>query len=239
MHPEKGSTGTPFKVVTYNIHRWVGMDGRADPERIIRVIRQIDADIVGLHEITFSADKAHGLEEHSLAEATGMHVVTGCTLLNRSWEFGNAVLSKHPVLEVFRHDMTVCGREPRGFLEVYVQMNGAPVRVVATHLGLRAYERRAQVKALLSRITAQPFARDIMLGDFNNWLPWSRLLKGVNAYFGAPPRLRTFPSRLPFLALDRIWVNHGLSLQRLSVHRSPLTRVASDHLPLKALVSMD
>jgi endonuclease/exonuclease/phosphatase family metal-dependent hydrolase len=93
------------------------------------------------------------------------------------------------------------------------------------------------VRALLEAM-ADPFLDVcIVAGDFNEWLPGSRSLRGLDRHFGVTPRFRTFPSRRPALALDRIWVHPPDALTDVAVHTTPLSRVASDHLPIRARIT--
>ncbi len=224
-----------ISVVSYNIHRFVGTDRRFDPERIARVIHECRAEIVGLQEIDTHFYRNGNQIEH-LARTTRLEVVHGPTRWNRNGHYGNALLTSFPVSDVRRIDLTVPGREPRGALDVDLLAGGCRVRVIVAHLGLNILERRLQVKRLLDIFSAERDRMEIMLGDFNEWIPVGRPLCWVNRFFGKPPALRTFPSFMPVLPLDRIWIRPLDALVELSVYRTPLSRVASDHLPVKAVV---
>ncbi len=225
-------------VATYNVHRWVGVDGVRDPGRVARVIRQLGAGIVGLQEVTFPHHEgSRDFGQKDLARETGLEVVLGPTLSRENAHFGNVLLVAYPVLEVRHQDLSIPGREPRGAIDVDLDLGGRTLRVLATHLGLRAFERHYQVK-LLYEILSQG-VRDfvILMGDFNEWLPPSLLLQKLRRQFGRTPSPRTFPGRFPLFALDRIWIRPEEALERLFVHRTPLSKVASDHLPLVAAVA--
>lgn len=131
-------------LATYNIHRAVGRDGRFDPARIQRVIAEIDADVVALQEV----ESHHGGFDMLayLATQTSLTPVAGPTLAHATGEYGNAVLTRASLLDVQRLDLSVPHREPRGALDVLLDWGGAPLRVVATHLGLRPAERRHQIR---------------------------------------------------------------------------------------------
>lgn len=156
--------------------------------------------------------------------------------MNRaSGHYGNVLLTSLPVLSVERLDLSVSGREPRGALNVELDNHGKKLEVMATHLGLRPAERRAQIHALLQRLQASSGEHTrALLGDLNEWFVWGRPLRWLHRYFTATPTPSTFPARWPLLALDRIWVRPREKLVRLSVPRSSLMRRASDHLPLVA-----
>jgi endonuclease/exonuclease/phosphatase family metal-dependent hydrolase len=79
----------------------------------------------------------------------------------------------------------------------------------------------------------------VLLGDLNEWLLWGRPLRWLRRHFAPAPHLPTWPARLPMFALDRIWVQPHDALLSLDTHRTPAARRASDHLPLKALLSVE
>ena len=134
---------------------------------------------------------------------------------------------------------TYSGREPRNALDVDLEVNGETVRVIVTHLGLWPAERRYQVKQILKMLKETPICeRVIVLGDINEWLPLGRPLRWMNALFGHSIAERSFPSRWPLVALDRVWVRPRHALLALKAHRSPLAGVASDHLPVKAIIAL-
>lgn len=227
-----------MRVASYNVHSCVGTDGREDAARVAQVIRELRCDAVGLQEVNTRDGPGHAsLQLDYLADATGMHGVPGLTLLRHDGHFGNALLTRYPVRSVARHDFSFRRREPRGALDVTLAVGAHTVRLIVTHLGLRAAERRHQVRALMRVLeSADPDHPVVVLADLNEWLPFSRPLRWMHAALGAPPAVRTFPARLPLLALDRVWARPKPALAAFTAHRSPLARRASDHLPVKALI---
>lgn len=227
-----------FSVATYNIHQWIGTDRRVNPGRTIAVIKELDADIIALQEVAFP-DISSGPPSHGhLAPMEDMEVVVGPALLREDHEYGNVVLTRYPTLRVDRIDLSVSSREPRGALDLDIDVNGIAVRVIATHLGLRGPERRPQIERLVRLVTSRASGLVILLGDFNFWFPHDPLLRKVSAVMGAAPAPRTYPSNFPVLRLDRIWVNPRAALLDVSVHRTLTARSASDHLPVKALAQV-
>lgn len=223
-------------VVSYNIHRAVGTDRRYRPDRIATVLEELRADIVALQEVESGSSNDHTLEY--LAGHTGMHVVSGFTRVRGNADYGNALLTRFAPQAVSQIDLTVKGCEARGAIDVTLACMAAghasALRVIATHLGLRPGERRHQVQQLLNYVAAAPPLPTILVGDVNEWFLWGRPLRWLHAYFEQTPHTATFPSRLPIFALDRIWVSPRAHLVSVASHRSPLARVASDHLPLLA-----
>lgn len=172
-----------------------------------------------------------------LAQASGMTAVAGSTILRHDGAYGNALLTRRKILDVKRHDISFRRHEPRGALEVDIEVESEPVCVLVTHLGLRMSERRYQVRKILEVLRKLPMNNAvIVLGDINEWLPLSRPLRWLHELMGKPPWQRSFPVWLPMFALDRVWVRPRGSLRQFSVHRSALARKASDHFPVKAVV---
>jgi endonuclease/exonuclease/phosphatase family metal-dependent hydrolase len=215
---------------TYNIHRCVGRDGRYDPDRIRDVIRELDADVIAVQEI--DAPDRHGLElAHWLGEESKLKVIAGPTLLERKGHHGNAVFTRCQRGDIRLLDFSVPMYEPRGAIDLDLSCGGVTVQVIATHLGLRPWERRIQVERLLQRVGENC----VLMGDFNEWWLWGRPLRWLHAHFrNIPPAPPTFPARRPVFALDRICVSPSGGVTSPARHSSSLARVASDHLPLVA-----
>ena len=231
-------------VASYNIHRCYGRDGRHDPDRIAAVIRELDADVVALQEVESMPRSEAGAEQAGLdqfeylAVATGFGVVAAPTLMNHRAQYGNVLLTRHPVVDVRRVDLSVPGREPRGAIDVDVAVGTRRVRVIATHFGLRVRERRDQVRRLLAAVGDDRDAALVVLGDFNEWIPGVGVLQALHARLGHGTAIRTFPARRPLLALDRIWVQPAAALLDVHVHASDRARAASDHLPICARLAL-
>jgi endonuclease/exonuclease/phosphatase family metal-dependent hydrolase len=218
---------------SWNVHECVGGDGRRDPGRVAAVLGEISADLFALQEVHSARGGGVLDQARFLADTARLQAVAGPTLTRRGGDYGNLLLTRLPVRSVRRHDLSVPGREPRGALEALLESAAGRVRVVVTHLGLRARERATQVRWLLDGLGASiPDETLVVAGDWNEWLPWRTAVRLPRLRFGDVPAPRTFPARCPILALDRVWVEPSARLLRLAVHRSPLATRASDHLPL-------
>jgi endonuclease/exonuclease/phosphatase family metal-dependent hydrolase len=224
------------RVATYNVHRCVGVDGKCDASRVAAVLRELDCDLIGLQEVDNNpGDAPASLQLDYLARATGMTAIPGLRLLRHRGHYGNALLTRHRVLGVRRHDLSFSWREPRGALDVDMVLDGIESRVIVTHLGLTPGERRHQMRRILALVGDTPVDEPlILLGDINEWLPLGRPLRWLHRLFGRPPHVRSFPSFLPMFALDRIWARPRGSLLEVSAHLSENARCASDHLPVVA-----
>lgn len=137
-------------LATYNVHDCVGRNGGFDPDRIAAVLLELDADAIALQELHWRPDKAlHLLDD--FASRLGYTALAGPTLLRERGHYGNAVLSRLPVLDAQRIDLSVSGREPRGAIEAMLDSPHGTVHLIATHLGLKPAERRSQIQQLLAR----------------------------------------------------------------------------------------
>lgn len=229
-----------FSLASYNIHRCFGTDGRYAPERTAEVIDALDADIIGLQEVDMRLLVDGRAQLDFLADTLAFGAVAGPNIKGRRGKFGNALLTRWPVREVRRPDLSVRHYEPRGAILAQLDVDGHPLRVVVAHLGLNAAERRLQVRHLLVALDESgDDIPTIIMGDFNEWRPTRGALRFIDRRFGISLMPRTFPSRLPLLPLDRIWAWPGGGLKRLSVYATPLSRITSDHLPLRAEVAWE
>lgn len=222
---------------TYNLHACIGTDGAFDPDRSIKVINELDADVLALQEVEHHPVGDLDLLDY-LAAKTGYTAIAGPNLLRETRHYGNALLTRLPPGVVQRIDLSFTGREPRGALDVSCVIDGQRLQVVATHLGLNPAERRQQVRQLLTHLESSSADITVLMGDINEWFLWGRPLRWLRAHFQSTARHATFPTRWPLLALDHIWVSPRSRLISLDVHRSKVARVASDHLPLKAVIEL-
>jgi len=227
-------------IASYNLHSCVGLDRRCSPARIAQVLRELDCDIYALQEV----DNQPGTHEESmqleyLAKTMEMSSIPGLRIVRHTGEYGNALLTRLPIKDIRRHDLSYSWCEPRGAIDVELDVNGQSLRVIATHLGLRRSERRFQWRRLMVAIAEGSMEMPtIVLGDMNEWYRGARTLREAHDAFGEPPSPVAFPSFAPMLALSRIWVRPRTALESIVVHRTELTRKASDHLPLKATLDV-
>jgi endonuclease/exonuclease/phosphatase family metal-dependent hydrolase len=231
-----------ISIGSYNIHSCVGLDRRRSPSRIADVLRELDCDIYALQEVDNEpGDDKDSKQLEYLSEALHMAAIPGMSIVRHSGEYGNALLTRFPVASVHRHDLSY-GKwlEPRGAIDVELDVGGRALRVIATHLGLSRSERRFQWRQLLAAIAASPPEHPtVVLGDMNEWFPRAGTLRDAHKILGealAPPE---FPSFWPLLALTRIWVRPVQAIVSVKVHSTPLAKRASDHLPLRAEIDVE
>jgi endonuclease/exonuclease/phosphatase family metal-dependent hydrolase len=240
-----------FRVLTYNIHRAIGVDRRFRPERIARILDNYQADVVLLQEVDDGVPRSREMDlAKELAHVLGYpHFAVGHNVTLRKGRYGNATLSRHPILRERNIDLTIGRWKRRGCQHTAIVLAGHAHRrrleVFNLHLGLSARERERQV-ALLARshelTSLAPEVACLVGGDFNDWR--SRLTSLFTAgltFRSATDRsaqgereLATYPSFFPQGPLDRIYYRGPLRLLAARRCRLRLSRVASDHLPVVA-----
>jgi endonuclease/exonuclease/phosphatase family metal-dependent hydrolase len=241
-----------LRTLTYNIHRAIGVDRRFRPERIVRIIETYDPDLVMLQEVDDGAPRSREMNlGRELAEALGFeHYAIGHNVTLRKGRYGNATLSRWPILRERNIDLTIGMRKRRGCQHtlIAVEMPTGKLRrleVFNLHLGLSAREREKQVGLLMR---AREFASlpsevpAVVAGDFNDWRSLLRpffvdMLAFRSATGGNGTRERaiaTFPSFFPQGSLDRIYYRGPLRLVNARRCRMAVSRVASDHLAVVA-----
>ncbi|MGN6779812.1 endonuclease/exonuclease/phosphatase family protein [Rhizobium sp.] len=229
-------------IASYNVHKCVGADRRFDPERTSRVIHEIDADVIGLQEAdTRFGERTGILDLRRLERETGLIPVPIAGVTKAHGWHGNVVLFKQGTVRDV-HQINLPGLEPRGALIAELELaHGGSLRIIAAHLGLLHRSRAQQTRLIVDLMNDGSETPTILLGDLNEWRLGDRSSLNTiqNAFGPLPPAVPSFPSTLPLLALDRIMANRRGMISAVEVHDSPLARVASDHLPIKAVVSLE
>jgi endonuclease/exonuclease/phosphatase family metal-dependent hydrolase len=231
-----------LKIATYNIHKCVGLDRRRSVGRIARVIRQIDPDIVALQEVVREFGRHHGDFDQAaaLAERLDMQMLVGAAIEGPNYQYGNVVLTRLPVVANETYDLSYRSLEPRVLQRVDVEIKGGVLHFYNTHLGTTYAERCEQSRRLVQTdilAASHPEHPQVLVGDFNDWFQGtpSRLL-GDHLHDATRHMRPTYPSVAPVLRLDRVYVNRHVSARRVWAHTTPLARIASDHVPIVAVV---
>jgi endonuclease/exonuclease/phosphatase family metal-dependent hydrolase len=252
------SSGPSITLASYNVHKAVGLDGRRDPHRVLRVLQEIDADIVALQE----ADKRVGgrgstmphelIDSHGLYQPVHLGVrhkrmlekarkhadrLLKVDTRNIGWH-GNAILVKRHIGVLACTALDLPTLEPRGAVMAELLVNDAPLRVIGMHLDLSGLWRRRQLRAILEAVARRPQKMPtVLMGDTNEWRTAAGCLQELEPQFHMAPTGASFHARHPVAQLDRIIVDKALNIEAAGVHMSPVARRASDHLPIWARVS--
>jgi endonuclease/exonuclease/phosphatase family metal-dependent hydrolase len=228
-------------VASYNIRRGLGTDRRRNLSRNLAVLREIDADVIAVQETdpVLAEHLAEMGPDAVEAETDHVPVRLGATSSDIGWR-GNMLLVRRSARILSANRLALPSfREARGAVVVDLHIAGLDVRVIAMHLGLLGRWRKMQAMTVLEHVkgldTRMP---TIMLGDINEW----SAAGGCLLHFAEDHKIvapgRSFHSTLRLAALDRIMHSLDLHLVSAGVHESPLAKVASDHLPIWARLSL-
>lgn len=235
------SSARTLTVATYNIHSCIGIDRDFAPARTAAALAEIDADIICLQEVGWHLRGKPQFDQFDfLQQETGYAVIAGLTKNHARAHFGNAVLTRLPVLDVETFDLTIpMHYPPRGGICVDLKVGEQVLRVVNVHFGLSPVERRMQGVRLAQRLESYDGGALGLFGDFNEWGARSAWLRRIHRRLPREVHGRSYPSRMPVLRLDRMFFSEAVTLHKGQVHDSTLTRLASDHLPLVATIELE
>ena len=240
------------RVLTYNVHRCVGTDRRLDVGRVAEVIAAQSPDIVALQEVDVGRARTGGVDQaHRLAQRLGMAFHFNAAFTVEEERFGDAILTTLPERLVKAGPLpghpSFPQLEPRGAIWVEIETSAGRLGVINTHLGLVPREQRLQAAALAGRDwlgAATPGTPLVLVGDMNA-TPRNAAYRILSARLAearrAAPfshRAPTFPSTFPVLAIDHMFVSEAVIVDAVRTPLDPLSRLASDHLPLVADLSL-
>ncbi|MHB8256044.1 MAG: endonuclease/exonuclease/phosphatase family protein [Acidiferrobacterales bacterium] len=241
-----------LRIVSYNIHRAIGIDRRFRLDRIVTILGHVRPDVALLQEVDSGAPRSGNLDlARELADLLGYpYYAVGHNVDLRKGRYGNATLSRFPILRERNIDLTIDSHKRRGCQHTRIQAQkqfGHPhiIEVFNLHLGLSARERRLQV-ALLRR--SREFSdldqahACLVGGDFNDWRSQLPPIFTEELGFqcatsrggGRQYPMRTFPAFSPTGGLDKIFFRGQFRLLDARTCHLRVSRVASDHLPVIA-----
>lgn len=221
---------SPIRLLTWNIHGTLGRNPRFDLAGVVGLIDRWQPHIVALQEV--DSRRTSGVDAFEfLQRELGEHGIGAKSIVTEDGGYGQMLISRWPLTATEIHDISFPEREPRRAIATRIDTPLGPLRVVATHLGLSIYERRAQTQVLMA-LANDPQMTTVIMGDFNDWF-WPGSVRSVlSRVLPARTRFRTFPSRLPLLRLDRIYCRPNSAFVACFTDRA--ARLYSDHLPVIA-----
>lgn len=234
------------RLLTYNVHRCVGVDRRLDVDRIVAVIAEHEPDIVCLQELDVGRARTGFTDQAGLiAEKLAMTHHFHPAMQVEAELYGDAILTHHPERLVKSAALPtlrgIPGLEPRGALWSAIEIDGVTLNVFNTHFGLIPREQRLQAAALNGRgWLGHPECTGptILTGDFNvtsltrPYQALARRLPDAQRTLGLKPTIKTFPSSFPAVRIDHCFASPEIVIRSIMAPFSPLARMASDHLPL-------
>ena len=227
-----------LRIASYNIRKAVGLDYRRDPMRVLEIINGLEADVVAVQEVDKRLGDRPGVFDRQRLEAESDFVVADLARneVSLGWH-GNAVLVRRglTIHEVGHIDLP--GLEPRGAVRVDISRDDEHVAVVGTHLGLLRPFRRRQLETIRAHLEMHDTERTLIAGDFNEWSEGIGLEPIEGDYDIVSPGL-SFHAARPMASLDKFALGPGLALSDAGVEESESARVASDHLPVWADVTI-
>ena len=243
----------PLRVMTYNIHSCVGLDGKIRPERVARVIKQFDPDIIAVQEVDCHRLRSRDLDQAQLiADHLRMTHVFQAMFEEQRERYGIALFSRHPLTKIRADFLTEADprlfREARGAIWVKIEPEGGkPFHFINTHFGLGRAERMRQAQELVSERWLGSIGSDepvVIAGDFNSG-PRSKALRPLRDRYRdvqlvAPGHVPvpTFSSVCPVVRIDHVFVSEHFTVEGVDRPLSPVARIASDHLPLCAELTL-
>ncbi|MEH7502276.1 endonuclease/exonuclease/phosphatase family protein [Neobacillus drentensis] len=236
---EESSVLESIKVMSYNIHHGVGADGRLDLKRIGDVIKNSNADVIGLQELDNNWDRSNYVDQAKwLANYLGMEYVYGPNLIIGNTQYGNAVLSKYPIVSSENHFLSG-GSERRGLLETVVDFKGTQFRFFNTHIDyLSEGVKTQQIKEVLEW-GGKNEGPAIFVGDYNSkpdTAPIQPMMQAYNDVFGLLGQNEDFTDPLPNpeKRIDYVFASKNIGIKDAEVLQTDVHLVASDHLPIIA-----
>lgn len=232
------------RLLTYNVHRCLGVDRRLDVDRIAAVIAEFEPDVVCLQELDVGRARTGGVDQaEAIADKLAMTSRFHPAMRVEAELYGDAILTPHPerlmrvgALPTLRG---IRGLEPRGALWSRIEIKGVALNVINTHLGLVPREQRLQALALAGPDWVGACdGPTILTGDFNAtsltrpYKTLTRRLDDAQRRLGLKPSVKTFPSSFPAIRIDHCFVSPEIRVTAIQAPFSPLARMASDHLPL-------
>ncbi|MBY6015420.1 endonuclease/exonuclease/phosphatase family protein [Qipengyuania gaetbuli] len=224
---------------SYNIHKAVGLDRKRDPERILTVLHEIDADVIALQEVDRRiGDRATTIPRAELDDTHWRVVEVARRPRSIGWH-GNALLVRRD-LEISEGEaLDLPTLEPRGAASGEIIVEGHAIRVIGTHLDLSGLRRREQIRSLIGHVEAcKRNLPTVIMGDFNQWGRATGAMREFSKDWMVVTPGRSYPSRQPVATLDRIVASKHWRCISSEVHHTALSAVASDHLPVVATLEL-
>ena len=226
------------RFASYNIHKAVGLDRRRDPDRILTVLREIDADVIALQECDMRFGARTSVLPRARIDDSGYRAVALDTRPASLGWHGNGFLVRKGIEVVETAPIDLPTLEPRGAVRIDLSVRGQRVRAVGMHLDLSGLRRRRQAQAVLAALAELEPCPTVLLGDLNEWGFRGTVARIFAQEWAVLNCGESFPARRPLASLDRIIASPDWDCLDAHVHHSVLASQASDHLPITAKLEL-
>jgi endonuclease/exonuclease/phosphatase family metal-dependent hydrolase len=237
-----------IRILSYNIHKGFNI-GNTDfiLKQIRTAMREVNADVLFLQEVLGDhqdsrcsiPDWTTAIQFEYLADSVWPHFAYGKNAIYAEGHHGNAILSKFPIVDWSNQTISTNRFEQRGFLKARVQIPQLEKEIILanTHLDLTQSGRNQQAGMIIDDLKKEAETPWVLIGDFNDWNKKvsQRIEKELNAkeafkflHGKYPP---TFPSFMPVLSLDRVFLNKITPIHAVTLKDGHWKKL-SDHLPL-------
>ncbi|QDV12394.1 Endonuclease/Exonuclease/phosphatase family protein [Rosistilla oblonga] len=233
-----------LRVLSYNIHHGAGVDSKLDLQRIADVILSVKPDVVALQEVDKNVKRSGDVDQPAeLARLTKMNVVFGANIDLQGGHYGNAILSRFPIIRHENHRLpNIDGGEQRGMIEAEIALpkSNQPLLLLATHLDHRPdeSERLASAAFINKRLAGKPQHPALLAGDMNA-RPDSETLRRLQANWTSSNQtpMATYPVTQPTIQID--YILHSPAKRWKVIEFKVLDEaVASDHRAIFAILEL-
>lgn len=229
-----------IKVASYNIRKSLGTDRKRSPDRIFKILEELDADVIALQEVDRRfGERVTTLSPELIVDLTRYTPVRfGIRQQSLGWH-GNVLLVKKGVQVLGQQRIDLPAFEPRGAVMADIEVHGQTVRVVGMHLGLTGGYRVKQAQAVVAHLEKlEGRMPTVIMGDLNQWAQDGGCLSQFAVHHNVIAPGPSFHARAPMLQLDRIITSRDFRLEATGVHHTALARTGSDHLPVWAMLEL-
>ncbi len=229
-----------LKVASYNIRKAVGLDWRRRPARVLDVLNELGADVVALQEVDRRfGSRISALDPELIEKHTDYRAIKFSHRPQSLGYHGNVILARKAIRVIDARPLVLPHLEPRGAAVADLEFGGKSIRVVGMHLGLTKKWRQLQTQTIVNELRAlEANMPTILMGDLNEPDLKSGVLRAFEHGHTIAACGPSFHASMPVFTLDRIIVTENISIGEAGVHRSALSREASDHLPIWAQLAL-
>ena len=205
-----------MKILSYNIHKGMDANNIFTLNKMIKYLKNIDADIICLQEVLYN-------QFVILKQSLKIEGVFAANINKATLMYGIATLSKYEILKN-EHIFLKIKKEQRGFLYTNIFYGKYCIDIINTHLGLDIYERREQISEIMDYLKKLNKSK-IVCGDFNEKNISINIFNDSAVYtnYQSIPTFEKSNARIDYILVDK-----SLQIYEYYVEKIYL----SDHFPI-------